>query len=572
MTSLAPPSKTAPKEPVAKTVSFGDKVLGSKVLPYMRSRNIEFTSKRMKPLTRVYSFFNGVDVNKFVVPKLIEIKMTTGVFSVAETVQGSFDSPNLPRIKFRVAKQNHKYGNYLNPEDIFDVNPYNANLTIPENYSATSTILNVDTYSLSDRSSDFSGYIAIGMKLRGLTSKAEATVTDIRLIANDDGTIIGSFFIPDPNVNVNPTFEAGIKAFRLTSSPINSLVTGTITTAAEENYHSEGKLNTVQENVIVTRPVRVETNITQVINVIGGPGAPEPEYPRPAPIDNVPSPQPPPPTPTPAPTPRPTPAPTPRPTPAPVQATAPATAPPPAPPPAPVQPPPTTVFYNYNTKQLYDKGADRLKELAKDAGLPKDLKQLIDKDMTAKQQTKVVNAINNSSYAQVANIQVSTGNIKHGEKTKVDPGNNRVAVTQEGSRIGAGTAGQNMGGGGGPAPMGGDGPMGSPAPMGGDGPMGSPAPMGGDGPMGSPAPSPMGSPPPAPRPAPAPAPAPRPAPAPAPAPRPSPAPAPSPMGGGDGGGMGGGGGGMGGMSDVRLKKNISPINRALDKLLKINFL
>jgi hypothetical protein len=39
-----------------------------------------------------------------------------------------------------------------------------------------------------------------------------------------------------------------------------------------------------------------------------------------------------------------------------------------------------------------------------------------------------------------------------------------------------------------------------------------------------------------------------------------------------GGGGGGGGGGMGGMSDVRLKKNISPINRALDKLLKINFL
>jgi len=348
MTTLAPPTTTTPKDPVTKTVSFGDKVLESKVLPYMRSRNIEFTAKRMKPLTRVYSFFNGVDVTKFVVPKLIEITMTTGVFSVAETVQGSFDSPNLPSIKFRVAKQNHKYGNYSIPEDIFDINPYNANLTIPENYSATSTVLNVDTYSLSDRSSDFSGYIAIGMKLRGLTSKAEATVTNIRLITNDDGTIIGSFFISDPNVNVNPTFESGIKAFRLTSSPINSLVTGTLTTAAEENYHSEGKLNTVQENVIVTRPVRVETNITQVINVIGGPGAPEPDYPFPVDYDDgggggdsggrttVAPPAPPVPGQPPVP-------------PVPGQ--------PPVPPPRPT---PTTVYYNYGTKQLYDGGADRI--------------------------------------------------------------------------------------------------------------------------------------------------------------------------------------------------------------------
>jgi hypothetical protein len=544
MTTLAPPTTTTPKDPVTKTVSFGDKVLESKVLPYMRSRNIEFTSKRMKPLTRVYSFFNGVDVTKFVVPKLIEITMTTGVFSVAETVQGSFDSPNLPSIKFRVAKQNHKYGNYSIPEDIFDINPYNANLTIPENYSATSTVLNVDTYSLSDRSSDFSGYIAIGMKLRGLTSKAEATVTNIRLITNDDGTIIGSFFIPDPNVNVNPTFEAGIKAFRLTSSPINSLVTGTLTTAAEENYHSEGKLNTVQENVIVTRPVRVETNITQVINVIGGPGAPEPDYPFPIDYGDgggggaqpggggggdggettvIP--------------------------PGPVQLSVP-----------PPKQPPTTVYYNYGTKQLYDGGADRLKELAKDAGLPKDLRQKIDADMTAKQQNKVANAINNSSYAQVANIQVSTGNIKHGEKTTV-LANNKVAVVQEGSKTGAGTAGQNMGGGGGSSPS----PMGSSAPSTAS-LIAAMTIMGGA----QPSPSPMGSPPPAPRPAPSPSPSPRPSPAPAPSPRPAPAPAPSPMGGGGGGG--GGGAPMGGMSDVRLKKNISSINRALDKLLKINFL
>ena len=529
MTSVAPPTLGA-KEPISKTVSFGDRVLDSTVLPYTRSRNIEFVAKRMRPLTQVFAFFNGVDINKFIIPKLIEIRMTSGVFQVSETVVGSFDSPNLPTIRFRVAAQNHKYGNYDFPEDVFDTNPYNPNLTIPAAYSSTSTILNVDTFSLSDRTSNFLGYIANGMKLRGSTSRAEAVITDIKLITNDDGVVIGSFFIPDPNVDVNPVFETGTRPFRLTSSRNNSLVVGTYTTAAEENYSAEGKVNMVQENVIVTRPVRVETNITQVINVIGGPGNPvdvpfDPGYidtgggdggggggggggttfvvPPPPVINPPPGGQSP-------------------------------------------KPPPTVVNYNFGTQQLFPAGANRLKELAKDAGVPRDLIRKIDSDMTAKQQQNVVNKINNSNYAQVANIKVSTGNNMGAERTTI-LGNNVVKTAlQPGTTVGRGTAGQP---GGGPAPRPAPGPSPRPAPP-------PPAPQIKGQPTFTPS-----------KPAPAPAPAPRPAPSPPPAPRPSPPPAPSrapspaPS-----------GGGMGGMSDVRLKKNIVSINSALSKLMNITLL
>ena len=69
--------------------SVGDRVVSRDLIPFMRSRNIEFISKRVKPLTRLYAFFEGVDVTKYCVPKLLEIEMLSGTFEVGETVTGT---------------------------------------------------------------------------------------------------------------------------------------------------------------------------------------------------------------------------------------------------------------------------------------------------------------------------------------------------------------------------------------------------------------------------------------------------------------------------------------------------
>jgi hypothetical protein len=96
------------------------------------------------------------------------------------------------------------------------------------------------------------------MRLRGQTSGAEAIISDVRLITDTIGVIIGSFFIPNPNVFGNPSFQTGTKLFRITSSPTNSLIDSTIT-SAEERFYSEGKINRVQENILSVRTVRTET-------------------------------------------------------------------------------------------------------------------------------------------------------------------------------------------------------------------------------------------------------------------------------------------------------------------------
>ena len=249
--------------------SLGDRVVSRANLPYMRPRNIEFVITGAKPRTQMFGFFDGEDVREFCFPKLLEVSMTNGTFQVGETVWGNgagFFGNSGGDLRFRVATPNHKYGPYNAPSDVFNINPYNDNEGIPEVYTSTSTVLNIDTSSLQNQpQGDWYGYIAggAGMVLRGQTSGAEAVITDRRLITDNVGTLIGAFWIPDGVHSENPQFTAGDKTLRFTSSATNTLTPGIITTAVEKNYESSGILETIQETIVNTRNAEVVTeNLT----------------------------------------------------------------------------------------------------------------------------------------------------------------------------------------------------------------------------------------------------------------------------------------------------------------------
>ena len=94
------------------------------------------------------------------------------------------------------------------------------------------------------------------MRLRGASGEAE--VIDVKLVTDKIGTVIGTFFIPNPNNPTNPTFEVGTKVFRLTSSSVNSTIGGLTDTSGEEAYFASGTLNNVQETIRSTRKPRFE--------------------------------------------------------------------------------------------------------------------------------------------------------------------------------------------------------------------------------------------------------------------------------------------------------------------------
>ena len=266
-------------------VSDGDRTLSTEVIPRMRSRNITFNGSGFKPQARLYSFFDGINMTKYCVPKLLEISMKSGVFQVGETVTGEVFSTNSVDpaiIKFKVAVSNHKEGPFNAPTRIYAKNPYTTQTAstsletysgtpgtvqlagggsasvIPSSYSSTSTTLNVDLDSLAEQAQgDFFGRVETGMILKGGTSGAEAEITNLRLISDYAASVLGSLFIPNPNISSNPTFETGKRTFVLIDNDQNNL--SNASTTAQEVFDSAGSLETVQENIISLRNASVQT-------------------------------------------------------------------------------------------------------------------------------------------------------------------------------------------------------------------------------------------------------------------------------------------------------------------------
>mgnify|MGYP001160002957 FL=1 len=260
------------------TESLGDRVVRREIVNFMRSRNISIIGTRFKPFTRVYGFFDDVDVNNFMTPKLIEIEMLGGTFVVGETVAGRMDDggsqvttgATIPSIDFRVAAHNHKYGPYNVPTDFYDSNPYNRDTVFASIYSSAATVLNVDTFSLQSQDfPQFSGFISQSMILTGKTSGAQAKVTAVRMVSDRVGTMIASYFVPNGNNPSNPSFETGRSSFRLTSSKINSTIEGIVSTAGESIFYSEGSVDVTQEATLSLRNATVRREERSQRRIIG---------------------------------------------------------------------------------------------------------------------------------------------------------------------------------------------------------------------------------------------------------------------------------------------------------------
>ena len=163
-----------------------------------------------------------------------------------------------PSITFRAAQANHKAGAFDSATEVFTQNPYNTSQTLPSAYSSTSTVLNVDTFSLCDQPQGaFIGSIAPGMILVGETSGAQATISQVRLVSDFSSSLIGSFFIPDPNVGTNPRFEVGTKVLTFIDDVNNDLRNAS--TRATSTFLISGVIETVQENIVSVRNASVQS-------------------------------------------------------------------------------------------------------------------------------------------------------------------------------------------------------------------------------------------------------------------------------------------------------------------------
>jgi len=232
--------------------SMGDTILSQTAIPWIRSRNVGFNVDRMKPRTRFYAFFDGVDVTKQITPKVIEIikNSTTDArtnetpFVVGETVTGQNSGCQLKVVA---------------PNDGYKTNPYGTGTsTLPESYSSQTIYLNHDISAIAETvSPNYFGNMQVGELLVGQTSGAKAVVADRRILTDNAGNVQGTFFIPSPKNDANPRWATGTRAFRFTTSSTNSRTIGEVDSSADTTYSATGTLQTVRENILAVRNAEI---------------------------------------------------------------------------------------------------------------------------------------------------------------------------------------------------------------------------------------------------------------------------------------------------------------------------
>ena len=81
--------------------SQGNKVLSRALIPFMRSKNVHFKATGMKPLTRVYPFFDKTPVSQYCVPVGGAVTGTRSTLAV--NTSGSWTS--ISRVEFDYLKK-----------------------------------------------------------------------------------------------------------------------------------------------------------------------------------------------------------------------------------------------------------------------------------------------------------------------------------------------------------------------------------------------------------------------------------------------------------------------------------
>ena len=243
---------------------------------YIRSRNVSFFGRSLKPLTRHYQFLDNHSNVSFI-PKLLEIANSTSL-ETSGSSEGSFTSGETIKVyqngeelgRFRLAKSNHKEGPFNSPSRTYNINPYARSENLPTSYSQSSKTLNIDLNSLSDEAQGrFFGYITKGAKIVGQTSGAIAYVKDLRLITDNYGDLFGSFFIKNPHTNPapNPRLLTGKKTYLLTSSSTNKkpLPGSKLISTGQGSYSAVGTLLTRQIQTTITTTIATTVRRTTTV-------------------------------------------------------------------------------------------------------------------------------------------------------------------------------------------------------------------------------------------------------------------------------------------------------------------
>ena len=247
--------KTTLVEKIDRQV-VGDRVLSTAAIPYIRSRNILVQIQKLKPNTRFYPFFDGIDISPYCTPASKIEYVPSGATAAAKLVtHNKFDietnvGSNATATARRIAGDSQVC---LNRGDIITGGTSGATAVVvgreynPDANTYALFVVNIQgTFSTSETitASNPLGFAAAATGVVGtVTTKALGST----LISNFNGDLHLLFNIPN---NESLRFRCGSRELKLVDV---TTANGAFTSRARENYRAEGVLETKQRTVHAVR-------------------------------------------------------------------------------------------------------------------------------------------------------------------------------------------------------------------------------------------------------------------------------------------------------------------------------
>jgi hypothetical protein len=250
-------------QPTVTTSVVGDKIVSTEVIPYMRSRKILFRGEGFKPETKLYTFFDGANVDSYVTPAK---RMTyvpygsTVVPTFATTVNVGSNINNAARKVSGDVTGAYSYGEVLHEYvSINGAAPVSTGVTCivigQETYNGTNYayIDNVLGGSLSSSTSsnvyyleaEFDSSRKVQMTYVSTPSELKTTYT---------GQLFGTYTIPN---STQMSFRTGTRRLRFTDTSDN--IRANESTSGETTYTASGVINTYERTVLSTKTAEVVT-------------------------------------------------------------------------------------------------------------------------------------------------------------------------------------------------------------------------------------------------------------------------------------------------------------------------
>ena len=246
-----------------------DKVVSTELIPYMRSRKILFRGDSLKPDTRMYAFFDGINVDTHITPAKIMTftpygTTTIPTFATSVNVGSNINSEARKTAEGDVSSA-YTYGEVLKQYYIAQGSqtPVDDNVTCvvvgQETYKGNNYVYidNIKGGTISDAVVTVNGvqrtyYLQAEFDSNRKIQKVGNIVTPTNLTTTKTGQLFGTYTIPN---GTSMSFRTGTKLLRFSDNASN--IRANAATSAEAEYTAKGIIEIKERTILSTKTASV---------------------------------------------------------------------------------------------------------------------------------------------------------------------------------------------------------------------------------------------------------------------------------------------------------------------------